>query len=152
MSSSETFWKKREIRPRQIRWRVSYKTKTKTSLIPLDVFVIFFSLPLSSDKRLLISSHSCRFIPFGEGRGGGRRLWDETHMPPLSCLSGSPCRTEMDEAAWTCSAVHRETLTHTHTNKHTLSLSIISLGTHPHQTRQGRLVVKQEQREDHGFS
>lgn len=42
-------------------------------------------------------------------------------MPPLSlCLSGSPCKTETDEAAGTCSPVHWGIRTHIQTTTHCL--------------------------------
>lgn len=41
-------------------------------------------------------------------------------MSPLSCLSGSPCKTETDEAAGTCSPVSWGILIRLHTNTHCL--------------------------------
>lgn len=110
-------------------------------LIPCDISVAFCShTPHLTRVFSFTVTVFCSYLVAEEI---GER---EIHMPPLSYLSGLPCKTETDEAAGTCSPIHPGK-THTHTHKYTLSLYIISCGTH-----QGGLFVKQDERENNIFA
>lgn len=64
----------------------------------------------------------------------------DTHARPArSCLSGSPCKTETDEAGGACSPPPPG-------NTHTLSLFIISCRIQLRQTHQGGLRVRERRR------
>lgn len=103
---------------RRFRWRVSYTLCVKErndSNTSWHLRYFLFS-HTSFDTRLLITvTVSVRSVKPAGGGGGGWEM-KSTCLPSLSCLSGSPCKTETDEAAGTCSPVHWGILRPIHTN------------------------------------
>lgn len=93
-----------------------FVSKKEMTLIPPDISVIFFSLtPHLTRVFSFTVTVSVRSVKPAGGGGGGWEM-KSTCLPSLSCLSGSPCKTETDEAAGTCSPVHWGILRPIHTN------------------------------------